>query len=73
MPQAFCLIVGISVLTYLGVIKFVVGTAGKALAFFLQVSPPEGVNMVGNIFLHVVGDHYISISLRFISVFLNAT
>lgn len=51
--QAFCIIVGMSVLTYLGVIKFVVETAGRVLAFCLGTSPAEGINAVGNIFLHV--------------------
>ncbi|KAL4223564.1 hypothetical protein ACF0H5_017034 [Mactra antiquata] len=53
MVQVFVLIVGLSVLTYLGVIKFVVETFGRALAFCIGTSPPEGINAVGNIFLHV--------------------
>ncbi|KAL4224165.1 hypothetical protein ACF0H5_017618 [Mactra antiquata] len=53
MVQAFCVIVAMSVLTYLGVIKFIVETVGRVLAFCLGVSPPEGINAVGNIFFHV--------------------
>ncbi|XP_045173475.2 solute carrier family 28 member 3-like [Mercenaria mercenaria] len=51
--QAFVLIVGMSVLTYLGVIKYVVETVGRALSFCIGTSPSEGINAVGNIFLHV--------------------
>lgn len=54
MVQVFVLIVGLSVLTYLGVIKFVVETFGRALAYCIETSPPEGINAVGNIFLHIV-------------------
>ncbi|XP_052230287.1 solute carrier family 28 member 3-like [Dreissena polymorpha] len=53
MPQALLLIVSLSVLTYLGVIKFIVETLGRALASCLGVSPVEGINAIGNIFLHV--------------------
>lgn len=54
MPEAVFLIVGISVITHLGVMKFVVETVGRVLAFVLHTSPAEGINAVGNIFLHVV-------------------
>ncbi|XP_053375870.1 solute carrier family 28 member 3-like isoform X1 [Mercenaria mercenaria] len=53
MVQVFVLIIGMSVLTYLGVIKFVVETVGRALAFCIGTSPSEGINAVGNMFLHV--------------------
>ncbi|WAR01097.1 S28A3-like protein [Mya arenaria] len=53
LPQAIAVIVGMSVLTYLGAIKFIVETVGRCLAFFLGISPAEGINAVGNIFLHV--------------------
>ncbi|KAH3887597.1 hypothetical protein DPMN_011615 [Dreissena polymorpha] len=56
MPQALLLIVSLSVLTYLGVIKFIVETLGRALASCLGVSPVEGINAIGNIFLHVVSN-----------------
>jgi len=54
MPQVVIVVVGMSVLTYLGVIKFVVETLGRVLAFCLDISPAEGINAIGNIFLHVV-------------------
>ena len=50
----FTFIVGMSVLNYLGVIRYIVETFGQALAFCLGTSAPEGINAVGNIFLHVV-------------------
>ncbi|XP_045171660.2 solute carrier family 28 member 3-like isoform X1 [Mercenaria mercenaria] len=53
MAKVFTFIVGMSVLNYLGVVKYIVETFGRALAFFLVISPPEGINAVGNIFLHV--------------------
>lgn len=56
----FVVIVGMSVLTYLGVIKFIVETIGRALSFCIGTSPPEGINAVGNIFLHVVKSYILS-------------
>lgn len=54
MVRVFVFIVGMSVINYLGVVKYIVETFGRALAFCLGTSPPEGINAVGNIFLHVV-------------------
>jgi len=54
MPQILVLTVGLSVLTHIGVLTFIVETVGRALAFVLHTSPAEGINAVGNIFLHVV-------------------
>ena len=54
MVQVLVLVVVISVLTYLGVVKFVVETVGRVLAVCLKTSPPEGINAVANMFLHVV-------------------
>ncbi|XP_060586075.1 solute carrier family 28 member 3-like [Ruditapes philippinarum] len=51
--QIFVVIIAISVLTFLGVIKAIVDTVGRALAYCLGTSPAEGINAVGNIFLHV--------------------
>lgn len=74
MVQAFCLIVGMSVLTYLGVIKYIVETVGRALAFCIGTSPPEGINAVGNIFLHVVlsffSRKYIITIINFYKIFI---
>jgi nucleoside permease NupC len=54
MVQGFVVIIGMSVLTYLGVIKYIVETLGRALSFCIGTSPSEGINAVGNMFLHVV-------------------
>ncbi|XP_060561577.1 solute carrier family 28 member 3-like [Ruditapes philippinarum] len=53
MVQGFVVIIGMSVLTYLGVIKYIVETLGRALSFCIGTSPSEGINAVGNMFLHV--------------------
>ncbi|XP_052798136.1 solute carrier family 28 member 3-like [Mya arenaria] len=51
--QSAFFVVAMSVINYLGVVSFIVNTFGYALAFCLKLSPAEGINAVGNIFLHV--------------------
>ncbi|KAL4224356.1 hypothetical protein ACF0H5_017810 [Mactra antiquata] len=53
MVEAFVLIVGLSVISYLGVITFIVETVGSILATMIDVKPVEGINAIGNIFLNI--------------------